>query len=67
MEGKWSILHPQENVVIVESFSVQIITSIFISERIQVRNSLDLFTACISSEDCDVILCLVVVVVQVLF
>lgn len=50
-----------------ESFSVQIITSIFISERIQVRNSLDLFTACISSEDCDVILCLVFVVVQVLF
>lgn len=46
MEEKQSPPRPRESVVTVASFSVQTITSIFISERIQVK---DLFlNACVS-------------------
>lgn len=46
MEEKQSPSRPRESVVTVASFSVQTITSIFISERIQVK---DLFLkACVS-------------------
>lgn len=38
MEEKQSPLRPRESVVTVASFSVQTITSIFISERIQVKD-----------------------------
>lgn len=54
MEEKRSPSRPRESVVTVASFSVQTITSIFISERIQVKDWG--FKTCVDYNNC-VLLC----------